>query len=148
MNQRKLFPIIAGGYRTIIRKALVSQMYPLDIKEDMFITPANIISGSLLDAVNQDDTFSLGSFTIIEGTLDDLVFEYDNYSDSMSIGTSSVVSGTLESLVITHEQPAEVMNIGACTVVSGSLVTVVVNMTAPDELMAISSANIISGTLI
>jgi hypothetical protein len=46
MNQRKLFPIIAGGYRTRVKKVLLSKMYPRYIDEKLVVNEYEILSGN------------------------------------------------------------------------------------------------------
>jgi hypothetical protein len=147
MNQRKLFPIIAGGYRTRVKKALVSKMYPRYIDEVLVISPAVILSGETIDALPIDDFLSI-TYSVISGDLETITQEMPIINESLVFNPSTILSGELRGVVYTLPTQGDGLIVSAPQVLSGTLNVVVVSVTMPYDLLTVSPPQILSGTLV
>jgi hypothetical protein len=148
MNQRKLFPIVAGGYRTIIKKALISDRYPLNSSDSLSINPLVIVSGDLADVPTFDEELYISPMNVVEGRLE--LFEFPIYNEQISVSPLNVLSCALNTVVITAPTQTEPTSISLSqlSILSGVLNVVVVNIDNQTELpVSVSQLSVISGTL-
>lgn len=147
MDQRKLYTTVGQGFRTTVKRALVSGRYPSLTADRLTMGAPSIVEGRLFESLNSVDELGVSAAQVVDGELEIVILPTPEIVDALSMGVPSVVSGTLRSATI--ELPNVVDNVTKSqpSVVSGTLRVVVVNaLSAPDNLTT-SQASIISGTL-
>lgn len=150
MNDHKLYTVVGGGYRNILRAALISRLYPYVGSDIVTANPLTIVSASIQDAVVYEVTenLNISSLGILSGILATVQIPLD-HQEFVTISSISVVNGDLREVVISPENATtETVNLSTLALISGELKNVVVPVESGIETINMSNLSIISGSLV
>ncbi len=147
MNQRKLFPIIAGGYRTRIKKSLLSKMYPRYIDEKLVMNEYEILSGTFYEPTTIEDELTV-TYSVLSGDITQLAEEMPIIDEGVTVSNSTIISGVLRGVVYTIPLQSDSVVMSSSSITSGDLTTVLITVTQPYELITMGNPQVLSGTLV
>lgn len=149
MNDHKLYSVIGGGYRNILRAALISRLYPFTSSDIVYANPLTVVSLSMQDALLADatDTVNISSLGIVSGELTTVEVSR-TYQEYVYVSNLNIVSGELKEVVVSPANPTtDIVAVNPLQIVNGELRVVVVPVEPSIETVNVSSLNIISGSL-
>lgn len=147
MINQKLFTILGAGSRTTVRAALLTELYPVNIGDDVAtVSQMEILSGKLVGAYLAQENFTSSMPTILLGEMKDILITLDNMSEVFSSSSPTILSGSMSDIVKNHiwEETAVVSQM---TIISGSLDEIVIRFTEDTDVISVTQMNIISGSL-
>lgn len=149
MNDHKLYSVIGGSFRTTLRAALISRLYPYVGSDIVTANPLTVVSASMQDAIVDEviESVNVSSLGIISGSLD--TFEFPVNQLFVNISTLGIISGELSVVIVSPSTPTtDIVNISPLGIISGTLDVVTISADAPIEMVNISNLSIISGSLL
>lgn len=147
-DKRKLYTIVGSGFSSNIKRALISFLYPLDIKKEAAETEIpEIVSGVLFDAsfINEAEQITMSIPTIVSGELRELVLTV-NVTEQAELSIPEIVSGMLRDALFYTEE-TEPVELAIPIVQSGNLMDPVF-YTEATEPVTLSIPTIVSGSLV
>lgn len=148
MINQKFFTVLGGSSRTVVRAALLTEIYPINVAEDVVrVSNPVVLEGRIFGALIQEEQFNMSTPAIISAAYKEVgVIERTGLS-GITISVPSIIAGSLQEIVkrVGIEESSLVVTLPL--VLSGSLDAIVIGLSESSDIISVSGASVLSGSL-
>lgn len=148
MINQKFFTVLGGSSRTVVRAALLTEIYPINIGGDTAtVGSVSILEGRIFGALNNTENFSMSVPAIIAGTMKEVGLVQRTGTSGLSISVPAIIAGSMVELVKRVDIVEDTLVTSLPSVLSGNLQVIVINLSESSDTVSVTQASVLAGSL-